>query len=100
MGETGTNLTKSIPGHVIPNLCFLHPEGSAGHIVHSGASVTRVIDTPFFMLGWDQYEFYKKCIGTRYAERLFSHPVGSAGHVVHFGASEVRIVDTRFFKLR
>jgi hypothetical protein len=94
------DLTKSTPGHVMPNLCFLRPEGSAGHIVHSRASVARVIGTPFFMLRWDQYGFYKKCIGTRYAECLFLHPVGPAGHVVHFGASRARIIGTRFFKLR
>jgi hypothetical protein len=93
------DLTKSTPGHVMPNFCFLHPEGSAGHIVHSGGSVARVIDT-IFHARVDQYGFYKKCIGTRYAECLFLHPVGPTGQVVHFGASRARIVDTRFFKLR
>jgi hypothetical protein len=40
-------------------LVFLHPVGSAGHIVHSCASVARNIDEPFFMLVWEQYGFDK-----------------------------------------
>jgi hypothetical protein len=52
------------------------------------------------MLGWDQYGFDKKCIGTRYAELSFLHPVGSVGHVVHYGASEAQNIDTLFFMLR
>jgi hypothetical protein len=68
-------------------LHFLHPVGSAGHIVHFGASEARNVDTLFFLLRWDQYRFDKKCIGTRYAELLFLYPVGSVGHIVHFGAS-------------
>jgi hypothetical protein len=39
---------------------FLHPLGSAGHVVHSRA---------------------------RYAKLMFLHPVGSVGHIVHFGVS-------------
>jgi hypothetical protein len=82
-------LTKSASGHIMPNLCFLHPEGSAGYIVHSGASEKQNVDTQFFMLAWDWYGFHKICDGTRYVELLFLHPVGSVGHVVHSGASEV-----------
>jgi hypothetical protein len=61
--------------------------GSAGHIVHSGGSEARNVDTQFFMLRWDRNGFHKNCNGTRYVELLFLHLVGSVGDVVHFGAS-------------
>jgi hypothetical protein len=50
---------------------FLHLVGSAGHIVHSGASGVRNIDTLFFMLGWARCSFNKKCNGTRYTKLVF-----------------------------
>jgi hypothetical protein len=61
--------------------------GSAGHVVHFGASGARNIDVLFFILGWDQYGLHKKRAGTRYAELVFFHPVGFVGHVVRSGAS-------------
>jgi hypothetical protein len=67
-------------------LVFLHPVGSACHVVHSGASGARNNNALFFMQLWDQYGFDKKYNGTRYAELLFLYTVGYAGHVVHSGA--------------
>jgi hypothetical protein len=52
------------------------------------------------MLGWHQYRFDKKHIGTRYTKLLFLHPVGSVGHVVHLAVSGEQIIDAQFFKLR
>jgi hypothetical protein len=40
-GETGTNSTKSTPGHVTPNLCFFNPLGFVGHVLHFGAFEPR-----------------------------------------------------------
>jgi hypothetical protein len=57
---------------------FLHPVGSTGHVVDSGA---QNIDALFFMLGWDQYGFDKNHDRTPYVKLVFSHLVGAAGHV-------------------
>jgi hypothetical protein len=66
---------------------LLHPVGSAGHVVQSGAFRPRNVDVIFFMLRWAWCGFHKKCLGTNYTKLMFLHPVGSAGHVVHSGAS-------------
>jgi hypothetical protein len=90
--------TKSVLGHVTPNLCFC-TVGFVGHLVDSAASRFQNADTLFFIIGWDRYGFHKKCIKTRYAELVSFHPVGSACHEVHFGVSGVRNLDTLFFML-
>jgi hypothetical protein len=67
-----------------------------GHVVHSSALEGRNMIALFFMLGWDWYGFYKKRVGTRYAELLFFNLVEFAGHVVHSGVSGVRNIDALF----
>jgi hypothetical protein len=66
---------------------FLHPVGSTGHVVHSGASGAQNIEILFYILGRDWHGYDKMRTGTRYPEHVFLHPVGYAGHVVHYDAS-------------
>jgi hypothetical protein len=86
LGGTSMDSIKSTMGHVTVNLHFLHPVGSAGHVVHCGASRAQNVDTLFCLLGWDWCGFHNKCTGTAYTELVFLHPVVSTGHIVHSGA--------------
>jgi hypothetical protein len=79
---------------------FLHPVGSADHVIHFGAFEARNVDTLFIVLGWAWCGFHKKCVGTHGAELVFLHLVGSVSHLVHSGAFGVRNIKTLLFMPR
>jgi hypothetical protein len=98
-GGSGTDSRRSVPGHVTPNLFFLHPVGSVGHVVHFGASGAQNVNTLFFMLWWAQCGIHKKHTGKCFVELVFLHPMGYVGHIVHSGVSGTRKVGALFFML-
>jgi hypothetical protein len=71
-----------------------------GHVVHSGASRARNIDTLFFMLKWAQCGFHKKRARTCYNKLVFLLLVGSAGQIMHSRVFGARNLDVLFFMLR
>jgi hypothetical protein len=79
-------------------LAFLHPIGSMGHIVLSGASGHETSTHYFSCLGGTGTNRQKQTV-TRYAEQVFLHPVGFACHIVHCGVSGPRNIDALFFML-
>jgi hypothetical protein len=78
---------------------FLHPVGSVGHVVHSGAYGLQNVYALFLMMGWDRCGFPKKRVETRYTELVIWHPVRSTSHVAHSGALGAQNVDAQFFML-
>jgi hypothetical protein len=60
-------------------LVFLHPTGSAGLVLHSGAFGPQNVDALFFMLEWNRYGFHKKRVERRYIKLVFLNLVRSTG---------------------
>jgi hypothetical protein len=80
-GGPNADLTGSVPGHVMLNLCFCI---QCDLLVTSCVWVClgREMSTLFFMLEWAQCGSHKKRVGTRYAKLVFFHLVRFVGHMV------------------
>jgi hypothetical protein len=80
-------LTKSLLGHVMPNLyfCILWDLGVTYYIlVRPGRETLTHYSS---CLGGSGTESTEKRVRACYAEMVFLHSVGSTGHVKHSGAS-------------
>jgi hypothetical protein len=69
--QYGYEFHKKHTGTRYAKLVFLHPLGSVGHVVHSGASGLRNVNAQIFMLRQNRYEFHKKCVGVRNIDAPF-----------------------------
>jgi hypothetical protein len=98
LGWACAGSTRSVPGHVTPNLCFCIlcdlevMQCVPGHPGH------KMLTYYFSCSGWPDVGPTRNP-GTRYVELVFLHSVRSGGHVARSGAPGMRKVNTLFFIL-
>jgi hypothetical protein len=99
LGCAWCSFHKKCAGTHYVELVFLHPVGSAGHVVDSAASGARNVGTLFFMLRLARCGFHNQRTGTCNSELVFFYSVVFAGHIQLSSGSEAQNVDALFFML-
>jgi hypothetical protein len=96
-GRPGAVSIKSVPGHVMPKLCFF----ASGEICGSRSAFWCVWAakhrSTIFHARVVPVQIQQKCIGTGYTRLVYLYPLGSMAHIVHSGAQNI---DALFFMLR
>jgi hypothetical protein len=87
---------KKRAGTHYAELVFLHPVGSAGHVVHFGVFEARNVDPLFSRSGAPSAISIKGALGHITLNLCFCIWWDIRGHVVHCGAFGARNVDTIF----
>jgi hypothetical protein len=101
LGQDRYGFDKKSIGTRYAKLVFLHPVGSAGHVVQSGTSEVRNVDAHFFHARVGMVRI-KQTTCQDMLRRTCDFASGGicGGHIEHSGVSKAQYVNTLFFMLR